>query len=515
MPNKKLDADFLLNMQMIKDELEEDYNITYSFPWHDSQRLMGARIYYGQKELDPSQVYIATAEVFDKSPITTPEICQIVVGSLKSRPNLPHYSLIEVIGAKWEEVLNTVQGIFERYQAWSQRLLYILNSGGGLYELCVAALDFFQNPLYIHDENFNILAMPMWVVGMTQLLVDEHTGSATVPLEKIQQFKVNPAYIKTLTTHGAQLWNPSYNLHRVIYVNIWVGEQYCGRFLINELNSSFKPSQFTLAEYFVKILSMAFERNQFKSSTTLTFEKLLQQVYAGEAVDTTYLLDRLHMVGWNRQDRYCCFLLQMDKKPHEILSSRKISSTVGMYLKNSFSFPLEDRIYTVCNLTRSGYRARNCREIMLDVAQAADLWVGGSDAFDDFMELREYFRQAEKALKIGRASRPGTRYHPFPEYVLDYIIRHFTSEFHVRTICSKAILRLDEMDREKHTDYLNTLQCYFDNNCQQTATAKALFIHRSTLMYRLEKLQELTGVDLEDADTRLYLQISMKLLKTP
>lgn len=513
MSSKPFAADFLLNMQMLKDELEENYNITYSFPWHDTQRLIGARVYYGQTDLDPSQVYVATAEVFENVPIALPEICQIAVGTLKARPNLPHYSLIEVIGAKWEEVLNTVQAIFERYQSWSQRLLYILNSGGGLYELCVAALDFFQNPLYIHDENFNILAMPMWVVGMTKILMDERTGNATMPLEKIQQFKFNPDYIKTLGTHGAQMWNPSYNSHRVIYVNIWVGQKYCGRFLINELNSSFKPSQFTLAEYFVRILSLAFERNLFKSSTALTFETLLQQVYTGEQNDEQYLLERLRMVGWNRDDEYICFQIRLGQEPSQLLSSRKLSSTVGVYLKKSFSFPQDNNtVHTVCNLTESGYTAADCREIMSSLAESADVQVSTSDSFNDFNELREYFRQADKAMELGIRARPDARYHPFRDYVLDYIIHHFTSEFHVHTICSSAILRLAASDREKHTDYLNTLQSYFDNNCQQTATAKALYIHRSTLMYRLEKLQELTGVDLEDADTRLYLQISMKLL---
>ena len=39
-----------------------------------------------------------------------------------------------------------------------------------------------------------------------------------------------------------------------------------------------------------------------------------------------------------------------------------------------------------------------------------------------------------------------------------------------------------------------------------------MFIPRTTLTYRLEKILELTGVDLSDPDVRLYLQISLKLL---
>ncbi len=504
----------LLNMQMIEDDIEDDYNILAFSRHGDSQKLAGASIYYGQKELDPAFVYVAEADVFEKHPIGNPEICRISVGPLKCRPEFPDYPLIEVDGREcWKGLFNRVQGVFVRYVSWSQRLFHILNSGGGLYELCVAALDFFQNPLYIHDENFNVLAQPKWVVGMTQFMVDETSGNTMVPLEKVQNFKTNPAYIDTLSTHGAQMWNPSYNAHRVLYVNIWVGgQQYRGRFLINELSTPLKPSDFTMAEYFVKILTMAFERNIFKSSSANRFEKILLRLFQGEHVEEGYLSDRLRMVGWDRTHRYVCFKTELEKGENEVLSSRKVSSTIGLYLKDSFSFPLSKEVYTVCNLTLSGYEPSQYREVMEYLCQTLEGVVGVSEPFEDFSQLREYYRQAGKAMEIGR-QRTNSRYLPFSDYVLEYIICKSTEEFSARAICSGAILRLHAMDREKNTNYIQTLSCYLENGCHQTATAQAMYIHRSTLAYRLERIEELTDVDLRDADTRLYLQISIKLLE--
>ena len=128
------------------------------------------------------------------------------------------------------------------------------------------------------------------------------------------------------------------------------------------------------------------------------------------------------------------------------------------------------------------------------------------------MDIEEYCRQAGTAIEVGRRLDPEERYFSFDRYVLDYIIRHCLSDYSPRAVCSNAVLQLAALDREKNTDYIKTLQCYFDNNCQQTATANAMFIHRTTLTYRLEKILELTGVDLSDPDVRLYLQISLKML---
>lgn len=55
-----------------------------------------------------------------------------------------------------------------------------------------------------------------------------------------------------------------------------------------------------------------------------------------------------------------------------------------------------------------------------------------------------------------------------------------------------------------------TLQAWFRHNVQPLATSKALFIHR-TLEYRLNRISELTGLDLGSFDDRLLLYIALQL----
>lgn len=334
MPNISMETDLLLNMQMLKDELEEEYNILYTIFSSDTQKLRGAQIYYGQRDLSPDLVYVADAEVFEQNPISRAEICQIVVGSLRNHEKPACCARIEIASACWKDVFNAVLSIFSRYASWTQRLRHILSSGGGLYELCVAAMTIFQNPLFIHDENYNILAMPMHVVGMTKVLVDETTGNTTIPLERIQEYQTNPEYIRTLSTRGAQMWNPAHTYsHRTLYVNIWVQDKYCGRFLIHEITYPLKPSHFTLAEYFTGVLVLAFQQNLFKSQKDTTFEKILYRLLSGEKIEEAYLMERLHMVGWEKDHRYLCFQLRVQERNNPLVSAKKISSTVGIFLK--------------------------------------------------------------------------------------------------------------------------------------------------------------------------------------
>ena len=62
------------------------------------------------------------------------------------------------------------------------------------------------------------------------------------------------------------------------------------------------------------------------------------------------------------------------------------------------------------------------------------------------------------------------------------------------------------------TQYYETLRAYLYHERNIPQTAAALIIHRTTLTYRLEKLQELVPLRLDDIERRLYLLLSYYIL---
>ena len=74
-----------------------------------------------------------------------------------------------------------------------------------------------------------------------------------------------------------------------------------------------------------------------------------------------------------------------------------------------------------------------------------------------------------------------------------------------------AIRQLEAYDREHEAELERTLQVFLQENCSHTAAARELFIHRSTLLYRLDRIGEITGVDLRDPEERFRLLLSIYL----
>ena len=67
------------------------------------------------------------------------------------------------------------------------------------------------------------------------------------------------------------------------------------------------------------------------------------------------------------------------------------------------------------------------------------------------------------------------------------------------------------MHQRQRGSLVQTIDAYFNFHGNVSQTAESLFIHRNTLLYRLERIQELTGQDLDQADMRLALQLALKV----
>lgn len=72
---------------------------------------------------------------------------------------------------------------------------------------------------------------------------------------------------------------------------------------------------------------------------------------------------------------------------------------------------------------------------------------------------------------------------------------------------------LIEYDRENDGALVRTLRAFFDANCSQRVAAERLFIHHKTLRYRLERIKQLTGLDLSCHDDRVRVDVALRLLQ--
>lgn len=82
-----------------------------------------------------------------------------------------------------------------------------------------------------------------------------------------------------------------------------------------------------------------------------------------------------------------------------------------------------------------------------------------------------------------------------------------------QSVCHPAIMQLIQYDRENESNFLETLQVYLKNERNITKTAQELHIHRNTLIYRINRIEDsILGTTLDNQELRDSLSFSFKCM---
>jgi sugar diacid utilization regulator len=150
-------------------------------------------------------------------------------------------------------------------------------------------------------------------------------------------------------------------------------------------------------------------------------------------------------------------------------------------------------------------------EKLESLARDAQVKIGVSGTFEDAAETSERVTQAQHALKTGERLLPTTLVCQFEELGLYDLVYRVSSDLPISSYEYRPLLVLREYDRVNNTQLLKTLVCYLLMPRDTSLVCERLGIHRNTLYYRLKKIQEVMGVDVDAGPvvTKIFLTLVM------
>jgi len=498
----------LLNTQMIADEL---IDMSWSFLLNSKDKTPSLRrfeLYTGGKKFDDGVIYVlpkggSKGFPVDSRPYITTEN---IFGAA------PH---IRGIKCTDPDLLNALLNIFERYHQFEADINDVLMRSGSLNDLCSVGIRFFNNPMYIHDRMFTVIALPEYKEGMIQFERSESGSSIHIPLWLINDFKFDDAYIDTLTKHEAAIWGREEfprNM-RSLYVNIWDDQYYCGRLLINELDTPLKPGQFRLAEMFAEYVKIIMLKDmQHPQKIYSDYEDTVRMLIRGDEPDARDVNALLEILGWQEDDSYVCLKLESQSPDIQIKSDSALRSKLTAVFPRSFEFFHEQRLCMIINVTSDKRDGESIKAALGPLVRDSYMYCGISSPIKGLRRLRTGFEQTDITLRFIEFRR--SRWTMlFSECAPYYMIRTLAHTMPPSDFVSADLHKLRAIDKEKNTDYFNTLKIYLENERSIPRTSEALIIHRTTLQYRLEKIAQLTHLNLDDPDVRMYLTLSFRILE--
>ena len=136
--------------------------------------------------------------------------------------------------------------------------------------------------------------------------------------------------------------------------------------------------------------------------------------------------------------------------------------------------------------------------------------IGISTVVENIKDLAKAYQEAQVALEVGKVFETEKNIVSYENLGIGRLIYQLPTtlcEMFLQEVFKKG--NLESLDRET----LMTIQCFFENNLNVSETSRKLFVHRNTLVYRLEKIRKLTGLDLREFEHAITFKVALMVRK--
>ena len=136
--------------------------------------------------------------------------------------------------------------------------------------------------------------------------------------------------------------------------------------------------------------------------------------------------------------------------------------------------------------------------------------IGIGTIADHLRELADSYKEAQTAIDVGKVFDTETTILNYENLGIGRLIYQLPT-----TLCE---IFLSEVFKKNSIDSLDqetlfTINKFFENNLNVSETSRKLFVHRNTLVYRLEKIKKLTGLDLRQFDHAIVFKVALMVRK--
>ena len=424
--------------------------------------------------------------------------------------NIPY---IQVALENLEEIaefMNDMQEIFDTADGWERKIHDLMLEHAGMERLLQVTFEFLQNPLTVIGLDFTFVAEAgsKYLPPRARLYTDEGLN-----VEYVNALLQNETYREMADTHETVMFPAYISGCRSMNRNLFVDEKATHRLILTECRVEITQGVICVLDILSEKLEFLLAHEEEETDPDRDIEQIFVRVLSDRTADYMQISRELSELGWGGNHEYMCLILQITYLNQQNLSTKAISRYIKKKLGDSVSFLYQDEIVVFFDLTRLGMNQEEVAGKLVYFIRDTYLKAGYSRVMTGHMNLRRQYVQAKTALDVGSRKKPYLWIHYFSQVAMTYILEQATKRLPGTMICHEGLLELKKHDEENQTQYMETLRVYLEQHLSATQAARELFIHRSTFLYRLDRIREILQSDLDDPEAIFYLELSFRLLE--
>lgn len=504
-----------LNAELVSRELARSHQLRSEGPAEKDLLLYRPELLDASgHELLANHLYVCRVEQLPQRVTIADNVTIVAIGSsprLRFFRERCHVISIED-GSDLIEVFNQVQRLFQRYSHWEETLLTILADDASIPAMLEASTQVLNGSLDVLDANLHLLG---WTTSKEAEQLAQEGGFPTLPIAD-EAGNLNPdSMSEFLAQHDLAMdvstpFVMTVSGLSVLNANLLENGTYLGCLsVVAPPGSSSDMADAPVVALLAELVKRALRKLDVSADKTKgSLRHSLAALVGGEALDA---LSSSALAA--EEGSWVCLKMRLNRRGAR-LPLAYVRNLIEDNVPDTVAF-VHQRTHVVAfvrldDLAPEGERRHELERLLEPLTGSIGMRLGISDHLRGLTSARTYYLQAGIALEIGMAMCPEGALYRFQDYALPELIMNSLGELPVEAYYTPGLRKLLAHDEHSPVSYVDTLERFLSLNMSVTATARALYLHRSTLVERLGHIRDAMGEELDDPLCRLRIQIVLE-----
>ena len=503
----------LLPLYVFQEDLSQTYHIVGTFASEDtgceSLRLFSQDATYEEHVL--YVIHESQTDAFSAFCRTLPAEPPAIIFCSQpvTAPKLPNSLYCYRTGGDFFDCFNRLQQVRDRCNQWDLALTECNSRGAPYREYLEVSYPFLKNPIILDDHDYLIVADSGGLHSMPDDTDWVNLTSAGYWTPDVRTTALMDMGDRQFPSNQAFYYDSSRFFHNFALMNLRENGVFYATICVHEVFTPISKSiLFFINHLGLKILPRLREETTQYLQAKDIFDRFLQSILMGNSYREDFIDSRLQLVGWERNCKYCVFAFA---DSNDVLQSTYFPKRMQNIFRNCRTVPVGNLQVTVVRVQDSAYM----RDFPALIAIIRDSVIkcGVSSMLNSFAEIPMGYQQVQAALELGGQIDPTVWMYEYEKYAIDYILKFAMQSASLQMLCHPAVIQLDQEDTANGTCYIDTMDTYLTCEKNLGKIAEQLFIHRNTLMYRLEKIKAITGIDYDETEEMEHILLSIRILR--
>ncbi len=466
-------------------------------------------------------LYIGTPQQLQKRlrdaalPAEGVEVLTVAGPAVSSIP--PQLTLLET-NLELVPLYNRVQTVMHRFLSWNERLQQVVYTNGGLQEMLEIAAEELHGTIQLLNPGYKRLAA-VYHPNVHDPIAEEVRENGYHSFETIQRIHSetplrqgpNRSWVEFRSSEsGNYIISHPIRYHKNIVARLNV-------ILPGPQSSLYDSSLCEILAGYVTEYMCSGQGVDYSSNADLG--SLVADLIECRLTDPAELQQRLKQLRLAVTRYYHILLVRLESQAdRETIPWNYIISQLERVFPFSNITTYRGDILVLARKTNRGSRLPLDRARLLPLLEQFNGYMSVSNSSEFLTSLPPLYCQTRDAMRLGRVMTPDQRILYYEDYAMYEIVemaaetaQHRLNSRNLVHLCNNALISLLLYDKKNGTNLVEVLHTYLLNERNASETAKLLYLHRNTMLYKIRKIEEILGESLDDPILRQRLLFSYQV----